>query len=423
MFIHKYVQINRSIIKRIFSILTLFFLPFPALAMVEDESTFKNLPHMRIEKQSDLEAMFKEYHDNKRPLALAVCCGCKEIPDRIRYIYPFYSTIMERVKDEYQRRGGSKARSEEESHEAFEQILKAVGAEDYPNFLSFMCGFWIPFVPYDPNKSGPPPQENWISLDLYLTDSDLRNGGPHIRMDVLKRDHWQELSKYLSLNSVKLRTIVITGYPPQFESPVLRDLILPLLEEGGQLVFRAYHASPYIAQSDFAPINNNGKLFLSCLPSINTYIEDVRRFHLEQTDTLYQNVEALIDKTMQWVGKEEDSIILKKLKARVYANRVACFDKAYYEAVVMGKLDQKSFPDSNSTERSELFTKSETQLTQEGIEFFRQYLDEIQFPIQRYRIVAKPQVAAKYGLEEYTYPQDGTHPLVYDDGMRLVFVK
>ena len=332
-----------------------------SFAMEDDFNFYHNkLPNICIEKSQELKQFFSEYKEKGKPISLAVACGSWEMPEKIQ--------------------------------NAFQSNVPAI--------------------------------ENWIALDLYLTDKDKFRGGPHIRMDVNNTLHWQEVATYLKENGVEVQTVALTILTPSISSPILHDIILPLVKKGGMVVYPQYFSSDvkskfYVSGTSFY-CEAYGQEFENGLKS-----------YRNPSSSYYLNKETLMETTIRWIGKLPGTIhhstlgdSEKKFEAKVYINRVASFKEEYFNngQILTHKIKALGTPTGHS---KHIFTKTEAEFTKDYLGYFKEYMAEA-YPSINYKIYCSSQETKGelYGVEDYDYPKNGTFKLTgYAGDPSLVVIK
>ncbi len=324
-------------------------------------SDLRKLKEIRIEKAAELDRILEEYREKGRPIGLAVACGSEEMPKKITEMF------------------GSKV----------------------------------------------PVKENWISLDLLLTDSDSCRRGPHIRMDATNEHHWQQVVKYLKGKEIEVSTVAFTAFGPDIDSDLLRKTIMPVVKTGGLLIYPGYFPTDYgdnrsADRVEFGDlIVNFGALRSQYDPH---YLSDLKNYH-DPKGAFYHKEKELEKSTREWIkefANRDEGEARQKLRARVYVNRVVSFNPDYLTQVQKGKLIRKDYLSPYPI--SQLFLKTDKDFTRDYLTYFKDYMTEIGFDSSSYKTYSKEK-AEIYGVEEYVYPEDGTFDLAPYDRPSLVFIK
>lgn len=343
----------------------------------------RTMQNIRIEKKAELDQFIKEYRETGKPISLAVACGSKEMPEKITQY--FHSSV--------------------------------------------------------------PAVENWVGLDLFLTDQNPW-GGPHIRMDVNNTIHWQQVAHYLKENNVEVQTVALTIGFPAFSSSIFQESILPLVKKGGMVVY-----------PECFRISEAGRFALNHRHSLHS-IKYGKNFdtglwnYYNPEGTCYQNTEALLQDTMGWIEKSRSSMgtnvgdvgsfdinpidTEKKLEARAFVSRITSVKTEFLDNgkwLHSKQVDGKWIHNDISKKLKELgieveyydpipvFTKTEDEFSQDYFKFFKDYMDDLKLDISGYKIYSS-QMPLLEGVEWYEYPKDGTLKLTYYGGLpSLVFTK
>lgn len=312
----------------------------------------KTQKNIIFEKQEEINQMISEYHNKGKPINLAVACGSTEMPNKI--------------KNEF--------------------------------------------------KSLSPAKEQWLALDLLLTDKDDYHSGPHIRMDAIDTDHWSQLCKYLKEQKIEVETIAFTAFGPDIHSDLLKETIMPIVKKGGRLVWPSYFSTNY-SDNKSADIMTFGNIFFMRYMLQTNYnkfnsteespfLKDVKNYHSSEGD-FHNNKEALFEATLKWTASPSmgESEAAKELAAKVYVNRVISFKSELLDDLLNYKIRR------NDQDASFLFSKKPEEFTKDFIGFFREYMTKIGYEESSYEIYSD-NCAELYGVTEYKYPQDGTYSLV-----------
>lgn len=342
---------------------------FSTTLLASDYFDFEKMQNIRIEKRSELDRMIEEYNENGKPIGLAVACGSGEMPYKIEN--DFHSPV--------------------------------------------------------------PAIENWIALDLYLTDNDPIRHGPHIRMDAGNTLHWQQVAAYLNENRVKVQSVALTIWLPSVSSPILHETILPLVKEGGTVVYPDCFRTK--RPSDFIIDIGNFKLASRYYPG-NSFDEGLSSFY-HPVGKCYQDKEALIQETMHWIEKVPgcfgDMLRIssieaeKKLEAKVFVDRISSikldclkegkwdYDKLEAEGKINFYAGFKFYDD--------FYSKTEKEFAQNYFAWFKESLNELGFASSSYKLYASKEHLIE-GLEPYEYPKDGTYSFTgYAGYPSLVLIK
>jgi hypothetical protein len=246
-----------------------------------------------------------------------------------------------------------------------------------------------------------PPVENWISLNLHNC---------HIRMDATKKTHVKQVCNWLNEKGIKVSTVAFTCIPPAIDSFLLRKHIMPIVKEGGSLIFPGYFPSHYTFNlsadcDEFGDlrVNNFGRFITKYKKKdIDHFKLDLSKYHNPEK-AFFHNEEALLASTLSWIeeftGRKKEAG--KKLAARVYINRIIFFKPEHLEIENPREFD--------GVKVNNLFSKSPDEFTCDYIQSYRDYLNESGFDPSLYRICATKPYADLFGVEEYVYPKDGTY--------------
>lgn len=315
--------------------------------------------NVNFEKLEELKYMIREYHQNETPISLAVACGSKEIPNKIIDLF----------------------------------------------------------------ESKEPAKEQWIGLDLLLTDEDDR-GGPHIRMDATNEIHWKQVVQYFKDNNVKVNTVAFTAFAPPVNSDTLRKDIMSIVKEGGRLIFpgrfaidgHMFNKSADCEYTGIFPVVLNGYT-IKKLNHVDAFMTALTNYHIKQNSGYFENEQALKEHIMGWDGmKAITDDAERRLAAKVFANRIMCFRIEYVRNILEHRMIPEDF--------NELFSKNYKELSRDYIAFYREYMAEIGFDPTSYMIYTKdPELAELCKIEEYFYPQDGTFDLAGYGSPSLVITK
>lgn len=309
-----------------------------------------------FEKQDEINQMIKVYHTKGTPISLAVACGSTEMPNKIR----------------------------------------------------------------DKFKSLAPAKEQWLALDLLLTDKDEYRSGPHIRMDATDKNHWSQLCNYLKEQKVEVETIAFTAFGPGINSDLLKETIMPIVKKGGQLVWPSYFPTDfgYNTSADIQVVGNisfNGCVLITAYNENNhegCFFENLKDYHFAE-GKFYNNKKALFEATLEWIRLDKNKA-KKELAAKAYVNRIASFDPKKIEDLLDYKISRR-----NDHNASFLFLKTPEEFTKDYIGYFREYMTQIGYDESSYNIYShafpdkftKENQAELFGVEEYNYPKDGTFDL------------
>lgn len=354
---------------------------FSTASFAMDDFDPRAMQNIRIEKKAELDQFFKEYREAGKPISLAVACGSKEMPEKI--------------------------------------------AKDF--------------------HSSVPAVENWMALDLYITDQNSW-GGPHIRMDAHNPVHWHQVVDYLKENDIEVQTVALTTSFPAFSSSIFQESILPCVKKGGIVVypecFRISEAGCFALNRKLFSIKY-GKKFDTGL--WNYYHPD---------GTCYQNSEALFQETMRWIETTRSSMgtnvgsvdsfdinpieAEKKLEAKVFVSRIMSVKPEFLDNgkwLHSKQVDGTWVHNDISKKLQELgievchvvplpvFTKTEKEFAEEYFVFFKDYINELHLNISSYKVYSS-QVPLLEGTEWYDYPKDGSLKLTYYGGLpSLVLIK
>jgi hypothetical protein len=327
-----------------------------------------------FEKQDEINQMIKEYHTKGTPISLAVACGSTEMPNKI--------------KNEF--------------------------------------------------KSLAPAKEQWLALDLLLTDKDKYRSGPHIRMDAMNVYHWSQLANYLKEQKVEVETIAFTAFGPGINSDLLKETIMPMVKKGGQLVWPSYFPTDTghnksadiqgvgdiwfqgsVLMTDYTLTNEDGRYI-----NKGCFFDNLKDYHFPE-GKFYNNKEALFEATLEWIRKDQNKA-KREFAAKSYVNRIVSFDPKKITDLLNYKIRRRNDPNA-----SFLFLKTPEEFTKDYIEYFREYMTEIGYDESSFKIYShafpneftKENQAELFGVEEYNYPKDGTFDLAGYGRPSLVLFK
>ncbi len=361
--------------KNITCLITLTSFLFSTITFAMEDEKFDHLEFsqnpsafkVRFEKREELNEMILQYKMNGKPISLAVACGAKEMP---RKIIDLFNSLK-------------------------------------------------------------PANEQWVGLDLYLTDEDEYRSGPHIRMDATNKAHWEQVIQYLKDNEVEVDTVAFTAFAPSVNSALLREIIMPIVKKGGRLVYPAYFAIK-VRQNESADCMYFGPQLLILNGRdlrgpkyLDEFKSSLKGYYMDQNSGYFKDTQALEASIMAWDGMEEfTEDAERRLAVKVFANRVTSFNSIYVDKVLKRQLLPVNV--------DELFLKNPDEFSRDYIAFFRQYMTEIGFDPTSYKIYSKPthdseeqeniNLAELYEVEEYIYPQDGTFDLAGYGNPSLVLI-
>lgn len=337
--------------------------------IIYDYFSYYKRPDICIEKADELNNMIYEYKSNGTPISLAVACGSKEMPKK---------------------------------------IIKGFHSEQ-------------------------PVNEQWIALDLLLTD-DSPAGAPHIRMDATNRRHWEQFAQYLKDNGIEVSTVAFTAFGPPVNSEILREIIMPIVKKGGHLVYPNYFSvnhcnNPEYSQSadrryfgTFMIRMRNKLIIKGCFngKDCSTFFSNtLKGYYIDENSGYFQDRQALEEHIMKWDQLQEMQPAERDLAAKVFINR------AIHYNILEGQYADPLNHDANV-----LFSRTPDEFSRDYIDFFRDYMTKIGFNPTSYKIYSKSYYGPEeinlikfYGTEPYVYPKDGTFNFLYGGGLSLVLIK
>jgi len=149
----------------------------PSSEEIEAAYDREALTHIKIRLPLDFERIIKEYHEEKKPITIAVSCGDKELPWR--------AYIAGKHND------ASKPKFSDFIH--VDAPIQQSAITD--NYLSI-----------DPLLGIRTPYQQDDVLDLVSC-----KGAGHIIMDAMNLHHWEQLHEFLSQINIQARQIIFTG--------------------------------------------------------------------------------------------------------------------------------------------------------------------------------------------------------------------
>lgn len=319
---------------------------------------------IRIERFPELHSIITSYKENGKPIALAVACGQYEIP--------FELSLRREERQNFMMK---------ELHPPIQDVIK-------------------------PNRI----KESWVALDLLLTDNNLM-GGPHVRMDAGRENHWCQIIEYLKEKRVEISTIAMTAYGPDYSSRIVKNVLWPLLHQGGRIIYP--HRVPLLQTDDMLVILTQGRF--SMWTPLDKSSPCIGELVLQSQILVQQGKEGLRKHLLDRVYKDKDSPTLNKLDAYLHILLLELISggKIITQEELLKVLTQS--PSSNLQAAIKARKK-------EFIEYYKQVLGELGF--RNYKIYGTFKDAEALGLDVYQKGEEGYFPLDYKgSGITVVLEK